>query len=209
MQNNLLNNYQPSTDSYNIFNSDAFSLFELLISLALVSLILLFLMISGIQAAKMYREFEEEKEFLTEGKTLLQMICQDLRSASNCSEKLTLNTSLPFSKKNIFFLKRTSSDDLIAVGYFLDSNKKDHCYRFCTKPNETLAAIIKGSLAELQAKASPIEPHSQLVAKHLLLWEVLPIWNKEKKIILLEINMAFGKTKPCYFLSTVVGLPPS
>ncbi len=187
----------------------AFSLFEMLISLALVSLILILLMTAGMQTVTMWRELEEKEELMTEGTLLMQMICRDLRSASCVSEKMTFDISLPSSQKNIFFLIRTPSDDLVTVGYFVDSNKKGHCYRFFAKADETLAATAKGNLAELESHAAPGNPYCRLFAKHLLSWEITPVWNREKKIILLEINMTFGKTKSRYFLSTVVALPPS
>ena len=62
-----------------------FSLFELLISLALLALMLTLLITTGTQAAKMWSESEEQEEMMTEGRALLQMMCHDLRSATSSS----------------------------------------------------------------------------------------------------------------------------
>lgn len=201
-----------------------YSLFELLLSLALFALVILLLVTTGTQAVKMWRESEEQEELMAEGGALLQIICRDLRSASLCSEKMDIDIPLVSCQKNIFFLTRTPSDNLITVGYFLDPNKKGHCYRFLAKPKETLATQSQGTLTELEAHASPNEAHCELIATHLLSWEMTPVWKSEGRVAptafitsseialppsLLEINMAFGKTNPRYFLSTVVALPPS
>jgi len=180
-----------------------YSLFEMLVSLALVALITTLLITIETQAAKMWRGLEEEEELMREGRTLLQMICRDLRSASP-SSLITLH-----EHSDLFFLMRNSHDDLVAVGYFLDPHKKNHCYRFCAKPNETLTAQSKGTLTERYTHATPGEAHCEPIVTHLLSWEMTPVWNDQKKMILLEINLTFGKTTPRYFLSTAVALPPS
>lgn len=177
-----------------------FSLFEMLVSLALVALILTLLITTATQTTKMWRELEEEETFMAEGRLLLETLSRDLRSAS---------PSFPIileKKPALFFLTRNTHDDLVAVGYFLDPIKKNYCYRFCAKPNETLAAQSKEILVELYNQAAAGKMHSQSIATHLVSWEMNPFWNDQKKLILLEVNLAFGKTKPCYFLSTVVAL---
>jgi prepilin-type N-terminal cleavage/methylation domain-containing protein len=189
--------------------SAGFSLFEVLISLALFGLVMVLLIIAGTQAAKMWSESEEQEELVAEGGALLQMICRDLRSASFCSQKPTVDIPLASCQKNIFFLTRTPSNNLVTVGYFLNSSKTGHCYRFLAQEKETLAACSQGTLTELEAHASPDEAHCELIATHLLSWEIIPVWKNEKKLALFEINLAFGKTTPRYFLSTVVALPPA
>jgi len=137
---------------------------------------------------------------MTEGRVLMQMICSDLRSATP-SSPIELGKNL-----NLFFLRRTTNDDFVTVGYFLDPNKKNHCYRFFANANETLSAMSKKNLAELASHAVAQEAHCEIITKHLLSWEMIPIWNKENKIILLEINLSFGKKTASYFLSTAVAL---
>ncbi|MEI6416653.1 MAG: prepilin-type N-terminal cleavage/methylation domain-containing protein [Verrucomicrobiota bacterium] len=181
--------------------STGFSLFELLISLALLTLMLTLLITTGTQTAKMWSESEEQEEMMAEGSAVLQMMCHDLRSASS---PIQLQ-----EKSNIFFLMRTPSDDLVTVGYFFDVNKKGHCYRFLANAKETLLAQSQGKLTELESHAAPGEAHCELIANHLLSWEIVPTWKNEKQMTLLEINLAFRKTTPRYFLSTVISLPPS
>ena len=177
----------------------------------------------GTQAAKMWSESEEQEEMMAEGGALLQIICRDLRS-SFLSEKIDIDAPHARGSKNIFFLTRTPSDNLVTVGYFFDPSKNGHCYRFFAKTKETLEARNKRTLVELYEHASADEAHCELIATHLLSWEITPIWKSEEHLIpsafitpgetipppsLLEINMSFGKTTPSYFLSTVIALPPS
>ncbi|MCX6957236.1 MAG: prepilin-type N-terminal cleavage/methylation domain-containing protein [Verrucomicrobiae bacterium] len=189
--------------------STGFSLFELLISLALLTLMLTLLITTGTQTAKMWSESEEQTETLNEAGALLQMIYRDLRSASLCSEKLTIDIPLASRQKNIFFLTRTPADDLVTVGYLFDPKQQGYCYRFFANAQETLTARKKGTLIELESRAAPGEAHCEVVATHLLSWEMTPVWKNEKQLTLFEINLAFGKTTPRYFLSTVISLPPS
>lgn len=181
----------------------AFTLFELLVSLALLALVITLLATTATQASTMWQELEEESIFMSEGATLMRLLDRDLRNTYSRVPITFLNQS------DLFFLTRNANDDLVVVGYFLDPNKKDHCYRFVSTPQETLAAIEKGNLAELQAHASLRKTHSERITQHLISCEMTPIWNNDKKMILLEISMSFGKAKPCYFLSTVVALPVS
>ena len=199
-----------------------YSLFEMLVSLALFALVITLLTTIGIQAVKIGNELEEQEEVLAESGALLQMICRDL-SSSFLSEKLCIDIPHAHCQKNIFFLTRIPSDCLVTVGYFLDPNQQGHCYRFFANATETLKTKNRGSLAALYQSAAPGEIHCELVATHLLSWEITPVWKNNGKLtptaciipgetvpppVLLEINMTFGKTNPHYFLSTVVGLLP-
>lgn len=180
-----------------------FSLFELLISLALLTLMLAFLITTGTQAAKMWSESEEQEEMMAEGRALLQMMCHDLRSATSSSPIEIRESS------NIFFLMRTPSDDLVTIGYFLDPSKKSYCYRFFANAHETLATMNNKNLTQLESCAAPGEAHSELIATHLLSWKIIPFYKNKNQMTLLEINLALGKTTPSYFLSTVVSIQNS
>ena len=206
---NLKIGCRPEAEVWRKNQPFGFSLFELLISLALISLVMVLLMNMEMQTARMWRDLDDEVELINEGRTLLQMISRDLRSASLCSENLNIDIPLASCQKNIFFLTRSSSDDLVTAGYFLDPGKKGYCYRFFANAQETLRARSQEKLTELESRAAAGEAHSELITRHLLSWEITPFWNNEKKMILLEINLAFGKTTPSYFLSTVVSIQNS
>jgi hypothetical protein len=184
---------------------------------------LMLLITAGTQAVNMEKELEEQGAILAESGALLQMISRDFSSAF-LSESLYIDIPHSNCQKNIFFLTRLPSDSLVAVGYFLDPSKKGHCYRFFANPTETLETRNQGSLMSLYHSAAPAEAHSELVATHLLSWEMTPIWTNKGEVIatpcitrgeratppfLLEINMTFGTTRPHYFFSTVVALPSS
>ena len=165
----------------------------------------------------------DEKEMLmSEGSTLLQMISRDLSSSP--AEGLDIDLPHPHCSKNLFFLKRTSSDSLVAIGYFLDPNKKNHCYRFIATARETLEAIAKGGLSSLYEVAAPGEAHCELISSHLVSWEVTPAWRRGEELpsipgvkagetipppSLLEVAITFGQKSRYYTLSTVVTLPVS
>lgn len=202
--------------SLRILKLNGYSLLELLLSLALFGLVTTLLMSAGQQTIKAWQEIEDQQELLREGSFLLQMLCHDLNSTSTL---LPVSGNRPFQ---LFFLKRNNDDDLVTAGYFLDTQQSGYCYRFLLTASETLSAQQQGILEKTCASAAPTESHCELVCRHLLSCEIIPIWKHESSLrssptpdsppsppILLEVNMLFGKLNRHYFLSTVVALPPT
>ncbi len=176
-----------------------YTLFEMLISLALLALVITLVITTGTQATKMQQALEEEGLLMNEGRTFMHLLNRDLKNASSAP-------ILFRNQSDFFFLTRNTNDDLVAVGYLFDPQKKNDCYRFVATAKETLAANQDGKLKELYDLAAPNEEHCKLLATHLLSCEIIPCWKNEKTINLLEINLSLGKTEPRYFLSTVISV---
>ncbi len=172
-----------------------YSLFEMLISLALLAVIMTLLATTGIQTVKMWSELEEEGTLMNEGRTLMHLLDRDLRNASKSMPIIFNNPS------DFCFLTRNANDDLVAVAYFFDAKRQGYYYRFLATAKETLAALHDGKLEELYNRATPKEAHCKLIATHLLSCELIPTTS------LIEVHLAFGKTIPRYFLSTVISIP--
>lgn len=176
-----------------------FSLFEILISLGLFALTLTLLFLIQTQATKMWHESEEEEVLMNESRTLLHLLDRDLKNAS----------SMPLTFRNqsdLFFLTRNGNDDLVAVAYFFDPQKKGHYYRFVATAKETLEANHDGTLKKLYDHATARDHHCKLMTTHLLACEFIPISINKKEISLLEINLSLGKITPRYFSSTVISV---
>lgn len=187
----------------------AYTLLELVASLALLSLVLILFLTIEIEMAKTERDLADEEEWSHEAQTLLQRISHDLKSSLVSSKSLILNVPFSSSENNFFFTTRTPSDTLLMIGYFLDPIKKDHCYRFCAHPKEPLELSDRVMLTKSYIDAAASKDHVELISKHLLVWKITPLWKNQQEISLLEIYLGFGKTTPRYFLSTVVALPSS
>jgi len=181
-----------------------FTLLEVMVSMVVLSILLLLLIGMTDGASRLWRDGEHRRESLREAIAGLQMISDDLHSAVVTSNPATLliepgdqRHELPDEASTdqsgqggakLFFLVSHSPDhreveargDLCAVGYFVgrssETNGVDHLYRFHASGKEVMEALVKGTLRELYAQASPSDPRStELLAKNIVSLNVSPI----------------------------------
>lgn len=184
-------------------NRRAFSLLEILVSIALLSLLFLLLTTASTTALSFWHRLESRQESLREASATLQLITSDLRSAiilKSSSENYFFsalpNKNFP-DNSTLFFLaalppeKRPSSGDCCAVGYFLDTQKNAHetraydLYRFYLSSKETAAAMAQGRLIEAcSLMASSHDPHCERIASTISRFQATPIWYEKKSFSL-------------------------
>lgn len=177
----------------------AFSLLEILVSIALLSLLFLLLATISTTAISFWHRLEAKQKNLREASAALQLITSDLRSAIVLKSSSENYFFTAFPNKNfpdnstLFFLaalpkeKRVSSGDCCAVGYFLAVEKNVHetaiydLYRFYLSSEETVEAMAQSRLLEhCSVMTSPEEPHCERIASNISRFQATPIWYEKK-----------------------------
>lgn len=176
----------------------AFTLLELLVSMAVLSLLVLLLIAMTEGASRLWRDGERKREAACEARAALGAITADLHSAVLTGDSSTLLVTPAEPGKEgggLFFLvshPRERRDDgaagnkgdLCAAGYFVaadpDGSGVEHLYRFHAPPGDVARALAAGDLKELYAGASPANTGTtELLARHITRLEVRPAADRE------------------------------
>lgn len=179
----------------------AFTMLELLVAMAVLSILVVMLFGMVDAAAKLWRENENRVDAYREARAALNVISADLKNVFSAPNKTYFSTNfvgnVPADSSNspIFFMTsipkkaQPSSDnksDLCAVGYFLRFNKQNVGLsgtdpNVLTKESFNLYRVVRGSketFANLASGASPFkdlasDPQSEILARNICKLEFL------------------------------------
>jgi type II secretory pathway component PulJ len=166
----------------------AFTLLEVLISSAILLGLLVLLLGASEGTTRFWNQSERRRAPLCEAGASLRFMARDLRSAVITSD----SSSLVIRKgtngnDSLFFLVSHPTDhqpgnaigDLCATGYFIAPSPQNHdeqdLYRFHASGELVLEAVEEQKLPELFATASLGTTSTELLARHVISLEVLPI----------------------------------
>jgi type II secretory pathway pseudopilin PulG len=180
-------------DSSNVATPTAFTLVEMLVSMAVLALLVLAMMTMVESAVKLWRAFEERTDACREARAALVIMARDLRNA-------VADTNVDFMKfnlqsgaagtnygSNVFFLASLpvsaqdagSKSDVCEVGYFLaldrtpaSTNRSLNLYRYFRNSNHTFSNIASSSLFTNIAAGAAGE---ELLARNVVAMKITPV----------------------------------
>ena len=171
--------------------SAGFTLVELLVSSAILTLIIVLLVGMADGVSRIWRDGERRREAIREARAGLEMITEDLHSAVITTNPATIfikevkGHDQPLDGSSLFLLTSHSSEkrqtgnegDLCATGYFTaldpDGSGTRDLYRFHASGKPVANALEQGKLKELYATGSPENTSTtELLARHIVALDV-------------------------------------